>query len=177
MRIGIAGPISMKMLRPLFPPGTEFPTTLEFPLIAILAEQFHRRGHEIVVFALSRLISQMQVYYGDRIHVYVCPMRRPRWQMLDFWRGERVALRDAMRMSNCDVIHAHWTYEFGAAAIESGVPHVVTAHDNPMAVLRYARHPFWLEKPFLACPVLRKAQHVTAVSQYVADSLHQFLRP
>jgi len=80
MKIGIAGLISLKMLYPLFPSGTEFPSASEFPLIATLAIEFHRRGHEIAVFALSRDVSQTQVYYGDRIQVYICPQRRPRWQ-------------------------------------------------------------------------------------------------
>jgi hypothetical protein len=128
MRIGIAGPITLKMLSGLFPPGTKLPGTYSFPLIATLAEKLRDRGHEVVVFALSSSVVQTQHFTGDRIEAYVCPRRRPRWQMLDFFRGERLVLRKAMQQSRCDVIHAHWTYEFGAAAVASGLPHVVTAH-------------------------------------------------
>ena len=177
MRIGIAGPVSLRMLRPLFAPQTEIPDTWEFPLIADLAERFHSRGHDIVVFALSSSVSKTKLLVGDRIQAYICPLRRGRQQMLDFWRGERRVLADAMRASKCEVIHAHWAYEFGAAALDSGIPHVITAHDNPFAVLRFARHPYWIEKPLLACSVLKKAKCVTAVSPYVADSLGNFLRP
>jgi L-malate glycosyltransferase len=177
MKIGVAGPITLSMLQPLFPPGTQLPTTLSFPLIATLVERLHQRGHEIVVFALSAEVRKTQFFAGHRIEAYICPQRRPRWQMLDFFGQERRALADAMQQSGCDVIHAHWTYEFGAAAVESGVCHVITAHDTPLAVLRFARHPYWLEKPFLAPRVVRRAKYLTAVSPYIAASLRRFLRP
>lgn len=177
MRIGIAGPITLPLLRDLFPAGTELPATLSFPLIAKFAEGLHQRGHEIVLFALSPEISTTRVIQGDRIQAYICPQRRPRWQMLDLFRGERQQLRAAIRNSGCDVVHAHWTYEFALAAIESGVPHVVTAHDAAPVVLRYAQHPYWYVKPLLGWPVLRKAKCVTAVSPYLAELLHRSLRP
>lgn len=177
MRIGIAGPIDLSMLKQLFPQGTAFPATWSFPLIATLAAELHKRGHEIVIFALSRQVVATQVFAGDRIQVYICPQRRPRRQMADFFKGERQALCRAIQQSKCDVVHAHWAYEFGAATVDSGVPHVVTAHDIPLVVLRFARHPYWLLKPLLAWRVLRTAKVVTAVSPYTADSLNGFLRP
>lgn len=177
MRIGIAGPIDVRLLADLFPSQPDIPRTYSFPLIAHLARQLYDRGHEIVLFALSSEVSSTRRIDGERITAYICPLRRPRWQMLDFFRGERHALRDAMRTSGCEVVHAHWTYEFASAAVESGLPHIVTAHDVPMAVLRFARHPYWLEKPWLAVPVLRRARCVTAVSPYLAGQLERFLRP
>lgn len=177
MRIGVAGPIDVGMLRDLFPPGADIPNAGDFPLAGHLARELYNRGNEIVLFSLSNQIATTRRIDGDRISAYICPRRRPRWEMMDFFRAERHALRDAMRAAGCDVIHAHWTYEYGSAAAESGLPHVVTAHDVPMAVLRYARHPYWLEKPWLAVTVLRKAQCVTAVSPYVARRLERFLRP
>ena len=177
MKIGIAGPISLAPLQQFFPAKAAIPSVWSFPLIGAIAADFHRRGHEISIFALSTQVTQTQVIEGDHVHLYVCPQRRPRWQMLDLFRTERIALREAMRQAGCDVIHAHWMYEFGAAAVASGLPHVVTAHDVPMVVLRFARHPYWLEKPWLAIPVLRRAQCVTAVSPYVAQRLQRLLRP
>src|SRR5438309_9100 len=177
MRIGIAGPIALSTLESRFPAGTHFPEVYSFPMVAWLAERLHARGHEIVIFSLSRQVSRTQHFMGDRMQAYVCPQRRPRWQMLDFFRGERQALVQAMHKARCDVVHAHWTYEFGHAAVESGLPHVVTAHCNPMVALRFSRHPYGFEKTLLAWKVLRKAQALTAVSPYLADSLNRFLRP
>lgn len=177
VKIGVAGPITLSMLQSLFPRGTKLPETWSHPLIATLVESLHQRGHEIVVFGLSAGVRNTQFFAGNRIEAYICPQRRARWQMLDFFGLERRALADAMQQSGCDVIHSHWTYEFGAAAVESGVRHVVTAHDNPLAVLRFARHPYWVAKPFLAPRVVRKAKYLTAVSPYIAASLGRFLKP
>jgi glycosyltransferase involved in cell wall biosynthesis len=177
MRIGIAGPMDVRMLADLFPSVSNIPKTYSFPLIGQIAREFYNRGHELVLFALSSEVVRTERIDGERIRVYICPKRRPRLEMLDFFRAERRALCDAMRTSGCDVIHAHWTYEFGSAAAESGLPHVVTAHDVPMVVLRFARHPYWMEKPWLAVKALRRAQCVTAVSPYVAQQLQRFLRP
>ena len=176
MKIGIAGPIDLRLLTGLFPAAVELPCTYRFPLTAHLARALHNRGHEVVLFALSREVVNTRRIDGERICVYICPQRQPWSQMLDFFRKERHGLRDAMRGSNCNVIHAHWTYEFASAAIQSGVPCVVTAHDVPTAVLRFARHPYWLEKPLLAWSVLREARCITAVSPYVARALRPFIK-
>jgi glycosyltransferase involved in cell wall biosynthesis len=176
MKIGIAGPIDMTLLYDLFPQGEAIPGTFSFPLIAHLARALRAQGHEITVFALSDQVTTTSCIRGDGITAYICPLRRVRARVLDFSRKERHSLRDAMRNSGCDVIHAHWTYEFGAAAIESGLPHVVTAHDVFTQVLRFARHPYMLVYPFLALPVLRGARCMTAVSPYAARSLRWFVR-
>lgn len=177
MKIGIAGPLDVSLLADLFPPQSQIPKTYSFALTSSLAREFHRRGHEVSVFALSSEVKATCRIEGEGIRAYICPLRRARSQMMDFFRGERQALCDAMRESGCDVIHAHWTYEFAAAAIESGLPHVVTAHDAPNVVLRFARNAYWFAKPWLGVPVLRKARCVTAVSPYLAEELEKFLRP
>lgn len=177
MRIGVAGPIDLTLLRDLFSAASKIPGTVSFPLPAYIARAYLNHGHEIVLFALSQDVTSTTCIRGDRITAYICPQRKPRWQMLDFFQEERYSLRDAMRTSSCDVIHAHWTYEFGLAAVESGLPHVITAHDVPNVVLRFARHPYWLEKPLLAWPVLKRARCVTAVSPYVADALRGLVKP
>lgn len=176
MRVGVGGPIDLHLLADLFPAGEQIPNTYRFALTANLARGIHTRGHEIAIFALSSEVQQTVRIQGSGITAYVCPQRRPRSQMSDFFGEERRALRTAMRKAGCDVIHAHWTYEFGAAAVESGVPHVVTAHDIPTVVMRFARHPYWIEKPLLAWPVLRRAKSLTAVSPYVAKALRKWAK-
>src|ERR1041384_530363 len=155
MRIGIAGPIALSSLKSLFPQNAKLQAIPGHPLIHTLAERLHQRGHDIVLFTLSPSVTKTHFVRGNRIQAYICPVRRPRWQMLDFFSRERREVRNAIRQSRCDVVHGHWTYEFGAAAVDSGVPHVVTAHDDPRVVLRFARHPYWLVKPLLAFSVLR----------------------
>ncbi len=176
MRIGVAGPIDITLLRDLFPPGAELPEVSSHTLTSLLIREFRRLGHDVSIFMLSRGVAKTTVLVGDWIRAHICPERRPRSQMLDFFREERRGLADAMRSSGCEIIHAFWTYEFAAGAIESGLPHLVTAQDVPTVVLRFARHPYWLEKPFLAWGVLRKARCITTVSPYAASALRRFTK-
>ncbi len=176
MKIGVAGPIDLTLLRDLLAADCDLPRAYSFPLIAHITRSLYRRGHEIVVFALSMDVTQTRRIDGERITVYVCPQRRSPVQMLDFLRVERHGLLAAMRDSGCSIIHAHWTYEFASAALKSGLPCVVTAHDVPSVVMRYARHPYWLEKPLLAFNVLRKAKCITAVSPYAADAIRGWVK-
>jgi L-malate glycosyltransferase len=169
MKIGVAGPITLSMLQDLFPVGTRMPAAWSFPLLALLVRELHQLGHTMTVFVLSREVDETQVIRGNRMVAYVCPQPRPVMEMASFFRKQRRALREAMQRSDCDVIHGHWANEFGGAAMESGRPHLVTVHDNPFIVLRYARHPYWMERPLLSFPVIRKAKNLTAVSPYVAD--------
>src|SRR5262249_30195396 len=110
MKIGIAGHISLPILKDLFPQETKLPQTLEFPLISTVARVLREHGHQFPIFALSPALHETRRYRGWGVEAYISPLRRPRWQMADFFRGERNALTTAMMASGCDVIHAHWTY-------------------------------------------------------------------
>jgi glycosyltransferase involved in cell wall biosynthesis len=70
-------------------------------------------------------------------------------------------------------VHAHWTYEFALGAIDSRVPHVITAHDSPLQVLRYTRSPYRLLRWLMAREVIGKARCLTTVSSYMAEQLRQ----
>ena len=75
VKIGIAAPIDLRLLGDLFP-TVEAPNTYRFPLTAHLARALHSRGHEIVLFTLSRDVTKAHRIDGERITVYVCPARR-----------------------------------------------------------------------------------------------------
>jgi glycosyltransferase involved in cell wall biosynthesis len=68
-----------------------------------------------------------------------------------------------------DVVHAHWTYEFAAAALNSGLPTLVTAHDAPVTVLRHFRDPYRAARLALAVWVRARRPSLTAVSPYLAE--------
>lgn len=179
MRIGIAGPVSLGPLIPLLNNPGDIPPTYSFPLIGILARELHLRGHDVVVFAGSDAIATPVRFVGERMTVSITPRRKSR-NAYDFYRLERRYHRKAMIAERCDLIHANWTYEFAAAALESGTPTLVTAHDAPLAIQRYfirtkaALH--WLCRLGLALRVLHKASNLTAVSPYVAEHITKVLR-
>jgi glycosyltransferase involved in cell wall biosynthesis len=110
----------------------------------------------------------------------VVPLRKRR-AAYDFYRQERNFLIPEMQSARCDLIHAHWTYEFAAAALEASTPTLVTAHDSPFAILRYfvcTRYaPFWTARALLGAKVVRKARHMTTVSPYCQKALRTALHP
>lgn len=94
--------------------------------------------------------------------------RRQRGALRDFLKKERRRLGEVLGESSAEVIHAHWTNEYGAAAVAAaGRPHVVTVHDHARHCL-FHLGPRYLPLFLLTHWVLRRAQAVTAVSPYVA---------
>lgn len=180
MHIGIAGPILLDPLLSFFPSGTVFPPTLSFPLIGQLAAVLAGRGCRVTVFCGSLEVAETRHWDGQPVDIWMVPLRRKRGPY-DFYRRERRALAEAMRSSGCDLIHAHWTYEFAAAAQDAGKPCLVTAHDSPLAILRYfalsRNGPHWAARWLLGARVVRRARWLTTVSDYCRRHLQQTLRP
>jgi glycosyltransferase involved in cell wall biosynthesis len=82
-----------------------------------------------------------------------------------------------MLEDRCDVIHAHWTYEFALAALGTDIPTLVTIHDLPWRVLKYFRDPYRAARLVMAYQVARKGKFFSAVSPDAAKHYKQFLRP
>lgn len=195
MRIGIASPISLELLAHRLDDWDGLTGTWAFPYIATLVDAYIDRGHDVHVFALNDRISVARRYSGPSLMVSVIPMRSDgRARARDFYKSERRQLTDAIERARLDVVHAHWTYEFGAAAVESSVPNVVTAHDSPWAIVGESRHLTITEdnrhrgwamvrnarravlRSMLAERVVGKADIVTAVApNVVRDLRRQFM--
>jgi glycosyltransferase involved in cell wall biosynthesis len=178
--IGIAGPISLAPLEDLFK-EINFPITYSFPLVGILARDLIEKGYKISVFATSTEISRPLVFTStSNASIHIIPQRRKR-AAYDFYYLERKALAKSMVEAKCDLIHAHWTYEFAAAALDAKQNCIITAHDAPQAILKYfatTRYfPYWAAKFLLSAHVIRKARRLTAVSPYCADSIKKFFFP
>lgn len=180
MHIGITGPVSVAPFSHLLPVNSCPPATYSFPLVGKLARELVNRGHRVSVFAGSMEIDSVWKTAGDAISLTVVPLRKRR-AAYDFYRKERAFLVSEIKSAGCDIIHAHWTYEFAAAAIETKTPCLVTAHDSPLAILqffictRYA--PFWSAKVFLGAGVIRRARDMTTVSPYCKKAIISTLHP
>jgi len=89
------------------------------------------------------------------------------WQLIGAMRRGVAA---AMREEPADVIHAHWWVPGGLAAAgavrRSGLPYVLTLHGTDVAILTRS----WIARR-LARPAFRRAAAITAVSQYLADTV------
>jgi glycosyltransferase involved in cell wall biosynthesis len=80
-----------------------------------------------------------------------------------------------MRASHCDIIHAHWSYEFAKAALKSETPTLVTAHDSPSLIPSFYRwtraYFFWLFRSQKGRQVLNYSPNLTCVSPYLKKAI------
>jgi glycosyltransferase involved in cell wall biosynthesis len=163
------------------------------PLLATLIGELIVLGHSVSAFTLSSdmpLNGGAVAAYGKRFALNFIPMRPRAWRpngqyrgrILDLYAFERSQMQRAIEQAAPDVVHAHWSYEFALAALQTGLPHVVTCHDSPYKVARF----YSMAKPtqslyrwlrvLMARKVLRQANCVTAVSPYMRDEIQGMAR-
>lgn len=168
--------MSLELLKAHVRDGEELPEGYKFPPMATLIEEYLRRGHHVSVFTLDPTTERPRTFEGERLTIHVGRYRpRARHRALDFFAAERADLVQAMRADPCDLVHAHWTYEFALAAMSSGTPYLVTAHDAPLHILRLYRDAYRFLRTLMAVRVSRKARFMTAVSPYVAKHFKKVL--
>lgn len=189
--IGVVGPIELAEYRDYLYPDAlagSFPRGLGGAPVNLLCKELLDRGHRLVVFSLDRSIKDERIFAGKRLKIYLGPYTN---NARNLFSQERKFLLHAIRQENVSMLHAHFTYEFALAAIESGLPHVVTAHDAPINCLRYKfamPDPrtigsyyrttraviYWTLRTLMAYKAARAAQRVVAVCPYVAEHLRRY---
>jgi glycosyltransferase involved in cell wall biosynthesis len=174
VKIGIAGPVSLEPLKPWLPKDFALPSVYSFPLIGRLAAGLLTRGHEVTIFAGSEALQETLSFAHGSLSLKIT-RRRARWAAYDFYANEVRFLADAMRASHCDIIHAHWSYEFAKAALKSETPTLVTAHDSPSLIPSFYRwtraYFFWLFRSQLGRQVLNYSPNLTCVSPYLKKAI------
>jgi len=184
MRIALVGPFSGASLATGFPAlaaGAGLPPGYPgAPLMTTLARALVDRGHEVAAISTcyTSPVTALEPFRhwerrpGREIDVYYCPQRphsfrnsgRRCGRAVDAFRFERQGLQAAIAHFQPELIHAHWTYEFVWAALDSGVPTLATAHDSPRKVLRYMPNLYRLARYAMARHVIGRCPHLTAVS-------------
>lgn len=144
-------------------------------LITTLVRALVARGHRVSVITLSPSIEAPQVLAGPSLTYYVYPMRTRR-RMRDLFALERRWLVTGLHCASPDVIHAHWTYEWAMASLETHLPTLVTTHDDGVRQLLYSRDLYRLGRLYMQVRVLREARFLTAVSPYLARATRRFTR-
>lgn len=189
LHVGIAGPIATRDVAHLLDHPERLPATMQgASLLVSLIEELLARGCTVSAFtvepSLAPRADNIVCGSGGRFTLYYVPIRRRsvrfeagvRGRILDLYALEREALVAAMRRAAPDVVHAHWQYEYGWAAIDSGLPHVVTCHDSPWLVLRMLPNAYRVGRLLMARHVLRRARIVTAVSPYLVGAVQGMSR-
>lgn len=175
MHIGIAGPMSLDLLRTHLPSGCSLPQGYPFPLISLLVKELLERGHEVTAYTTDTDLHEPLFISNSPLTLCIVPSR-PRHRAKTLFRQEITGLVRAMRAHPCDLVHAQWTYEFALAALASGLPSLVTAHDSASAVLLQHRDAYRLVRWGMNAVTLRRARHLSAVSPYVWEGLPRTAR-
>lgn len=190
MHICIVGPIATADIRHLLD-GDSIGLPAGYsgaPLMATLITELLKRGHRVTAVTLSEGMPldwrQAVTAKGANFKMVYVPMRRRAWRfngwlpgrILDLFAFERRGLQYAIEQATPDVVHAHWTYEFALAALNAGLPHLITCHDAPAVVIRYTHSLYRVLRYFMARKVFRRGKVFSAVSGYMAQAVQHYTR-
>lgn len=171
LRIGLAGPARIDLLRPLLNDSQQqIPKGLGSRYVPELAIGLREAGHSVSVYTLDEETTAPSVFRGDRLTVCVGPYRR-RHRMRDLMKVERNAITDFIMADKPDVVGAQWTYEFALGTLEAGVPASVTVHDWAPTILRYDPTPYRAGRLVMSMSTLRRAKWLVANSEYIRAKL------
>lgn len=170
MKIGIAGPMSLKLLDFKYDDESKIPVGYSFPLISMQINALIEMGHEVVAVTTSTGIKEPMVFYGPNLTLAIAP-RRERHAARDFFSRERAFLKELMLKYPTDIMHAQWTYEFAWAALDTGLPTLITMHDHARTILRFMPDPYRFMRYLMNSVVFRRAEHMACVSTYLYDLL------
>ena len=173
MHVALCGPFPTADVADLVDPD-QAASARAFPgmtgtAVARLARGLLAQGCEVsVVTTPVNHHGRAAHFAGDRLNVVAVPRRTARESMRDFYRDERRALASALQEARPDLVHAQWTYEFELAAQDAALPHVTTARDAPVTMLKEFRDPYRAVRLATAVRARPGIRHLTATSPYLA---------
>ncbi|GGT30231.1 N-acetyl-alpha-D-glucosaminyl L-malate synthase BshA [Streptomyces kurssanovii] len=174
MRVAVAAPVDLRYLARRLAPALEgtVPKGLGGSVATSLAVELVDAGHEITVVTLASEVTSPAHWRLGSVNVLVGPYRA-RHRARDAFRQERNAVRDLLDSVDTDVVHAHWTYEFGLGAVAGRHPVLVSVHDWAPAILRHLPDPYRLVRLQMQAHCLLRTRHVAVVSPYIGHRLRR----
>jgi glycosyltransferase involved in cell wall biosynthesis len=176
MNLGFASPVSLQLLRHLVEDGENLPPGYQFAPSADWVQELMKRGHHVSLYTTAREIDAPKTFRGDGITIRIA-MQRSNGAGRDFFAAERKQLKQMMTSDRCQMIHAHWTYQFALAALASDIPTLITVHDLPWKVLGHFRDFHRASRLLMAYQVATLGKHFTAVSSDAASHFHRYFNP
>ncbi|MDX8127147.1 glycosyltransferase family 4 protein [Methylomonas sp. OY6] len=189
MNIGIVGPIATEYVADFLATNTDnlprgYPGA---PLMGVLIGQLLKQGHKVSAFTTDSSLYASGATVkasGPNFDFYICPSRPRAWRFNSYRLGRAIdgfayeiqQLKNAIKLANPEIVHAHWTYEFANATIKAGRPHLITCHDAPAVVFRYTRSLYRAIRYLVARQVFRNGSYFTTVSTYMASSLRNYVK-
>ncbi len=136
------------------------------------------QNHQVTAITTSLAINNeytVKVFSFGKFTWVVVPQRPHSFRMngnkigyiLDFFAYEQNQMTSFLRDINPDFIHAHWSYEFAGVAIKSGIPCLVTVHDNAFQVLRFFKNIYRFGRLLMSEHILRQVRFTSTVSPYM----------
>ena len=172
MTIGIAGPMTLKMINFDWSGVDAPPKDPHFPMISELINVLLSYGHRVVAFTSSHSIEKEIVYESENLTI--CVAKRPKKASINaatLYYRERKSLVRLMKAHPVDIMNAQWSYEFALAALDSGILTTVTLHDIAGIILKYFRDYYrrlrWIANEI----VVSRSKHLIANSQYTFNAL------
>ena len=175
MHILYTGPISLDILTEALPLGRKLhDACFRFDLGAHEVLGFHKAGHRVTVLKLTDLVNAPQVLKCDGFEIRLFPDRPVSQQYRHFYHKEVKVLSEAIKDSRPDVVFANWPYQFARAALVSGFPTLVVAHDSPWRILWMMRDKARLLRAvYSQIMVFPKVKYLSAVSPYIVDDVRR----
>lgn len=104
--------------------------------ITQLVEELVRRGYNVLACSAERKIKEPVLLRGALLTVLFVPYQKPFKRLLSIYSLERRIIANTIKDFMPEIVHAHWTYEFALATIDTKFPHLITVHDHPLQVIR-----------------------------------------
>jgi L-malate glycosyltransferase len=171
MKIGIAGPMTLRLLDFDLEDKNNIPVGYDSPMTSMLVNALIKRGNSVVAYTTSTGIHEPVVYEGKDLTLCI-GRRRELHAARDLFGLERKDLVDLMLSHPVDIINAQWSYEFSWAALDTGIPTIVTLRDHALTILRYRIDPYRFLRLIMNHIVLWKARYLSTNSQYLYNCLN-----
>jgi glycosyltransferase involved in cell wall biosynthesis len=153
--------------------GLKFGRSVPVSDLAITLIEF---GHEVTVIGIvgtADSVLSLKTQNGVKL-IYVLGRRQEKLKAITFYSIERQSILSQIASIKPDVVHAHWTYEYALAAQDSGLPHVITVHDEPWEILRDFRNLYFFLRLLNAIRVRsRSRKNFVFVSEYIRTLWNQ----
>jgi glycosyltransferase involved in cell wall biosynthesis len=154
------------------------------PFIGSIISELLKKNHQVTAITTTVAVDndyEIKTFNTNNFNWIVVPSRPHSFKMngnkfgrmVDFYSYEIKQITKLVKELKPDIVHAHWSYEFAGAAIESGFPTLVTVHDNAFQVLKYFRSVYRFGRMLMAEFYLRKIRFASTVSPYMEDYVKQ----
>ena len=175
MKVVVAGPMDLRVLKESLDLPALGARGHGSPVVAELGLALRARGHEVVLVTMDADLSTEKRTVTDGLTVRVGPYR-PHGRARDLFQAERRYLTAAMRAEDADVVHAHWSYEYAAAAISSRRPHLVTVRDWAPTGLWLKPQAYRAVRTAMHAYVLLRAASLSVTSPIMRDRVRRWTR-